>query len=804
MSASRSSVSAAAALPAQVGRFRPQRVLGRGGQGVVYLASDPDLDRKVAIKTLNQRARDPQKLLNEARNVARLDHANIVALFELDLDHEPPYMVYQLASGRPLKDLVDRRESLPASRVVEIMIQVLDAVHYAHQRDVLHRDLTPANILVDDEDHPRILDFGISVALSDTHAATGISGTPNYLAPEIISEQPASPASDLFSVSVVMHELLTGKRLFEADNPMAVVYKILNERILPPSLVRAGIDSALDKIVMKGLEKDPSLRFRSAAAMRDALRDYITPVQAAPEVSEDSADDHGAIAFLKRRMARKPDFPAVSQHISEINQKSGIRDRSDANELASVILKDYALTTKLLKVVNSAVYGQYGGSISTVSRAVVILGFEQVRAIALGIVIFEHLRNGEQADKLKDAAMSSFLSGMLAKTLWNEKDSNIHVEEAFIASMFHRLGRHLAIYYFPDEYREVSDLVESRGIDEAAAAREIFGSDFSEFGVAIGRDWNLPERLVAAMRPPPPGKLKGNRNPDARISQLSAFANEVAETLGDDAAEHIEENLEAILERYEACVELDEDALKSAVATAVDATREFASIISVDLESAPFLGRVEKAISDDGGEQPGAAAATDDSSALPPGPDEGLETDTRESGANPHARQLFLTNAISELTTAILEKAPINDMFAMVLEAFYRGLGFSHVLFMLRDPRDQSFGTRFGFGEDFDALKPHFTYRLAVDDDIFSQAVRKGRHALIVDTSDPRYAGSIPLWVRELIRPSSILLFAVVVNRKCIGLIYADKCDGPLKINAQEFKLLSTLVKQLTLGVQQR
>ncbi|MGE0486160.1 MAG: HDOD domain-containing protein [Gammaproteobacteria bacterium] len=819
-SAPSSLAASSAGLPAAIGRFQPTRLLGRGGQGVVYLATDPDLDRDVAIKCLSHRTRDPEKLVNEARNVARLDHPNIVALFELDLEHAPPYLVYQYAGGTSLAEFTRTATPLPVKRIVNIMIAVLDGIHYAHQKGILHRDLTPANILLDDNDFPRILDFGISVALSDSTGAATLNGTVNYLAPEVLAEKPASPASDLFSLAVLMHELLTGKALFHADNPMAVIYKILNERILPPSNSRQGIDSALEHLVMKGLEKDPAQRFQSAAAMRDALRDYLAPSEGT-QASSDTIGDGGAISFLQRRMARKPDFPAVSEHISEINQKSGLRDRSDANELASVILKDYALTTKLLKVVNSAVYGQYGGSISTVSRAVVILGFEQVRAIALGIIIFEHLKNGEQAGLLKDAACSSFLSGMLAKELCpRERSAGVHGEEAFIAAMFHRLGRHLAIYYFPEEFAEVQALIGSKGVDEHAAAREIFGATFYDFGIAIARDWNLPESLVLAMRPQPAGSVKAARTPDARIAQLSSFSNEVAELLGGDP-EGVDARLEALVSRYKDAMPIEAKRLKVVVGDAVEATRDYAKLINVDLDSTAFLGNVVRAIRppEEGSSTTGAMAqngeakaASSSSAGSPETPGsagtEGIAgttaVDTESETERSARRDVFLTNAISELTTAIIERAPINDMFTMVLEAFYRALGFSHVLFMMRDPKQRAYITRFGFGGDLEQLKASFVYRIAAEDDIFRQATARGRNAVIINTGDERYATQIPAWCSELMHPSSILLFAVVVNKVCLGLIYADTSDNTLSINAQELKLLNTLVKQLTLGINQR
>jgi len=793
-------------LPPAIGRFQPTRVLGHGGQGVVYLAFDPKLDREVALKVLNHRAREPGKLLNEARNVAKLDHPNIVGMFEIDLDSQPPYLVYQFAPGRPLSEFCTGREAMPVKRVVEVMIRVLDAMHYAHSQHILHRDLTPANILLDDKDQPRILDFGISVVLNDTSGSHDIAGTPNYLAPEILNNQPAGPGSDLFALSVVMHEMLTGKRLFLADNPMAVIYKIVNERILPPSMSRDGIDAALDTIVLKGLEKDPTQRFQTAGAMRDALQEYLQPqATAAADVTAAGAghnsDVKGAIAFMQRRMSRKPDFPAVSRHIAEINSKADARAQSHVNDLAGTILKDYALTTKLLKIVNSAVYGQYGGSISTVSRAVVILGLEQVRAIALGIVIFEHLRNGDQAAQLKDAACTSFLSAMLARSICQGEQPRFNSEEAFIGAMFHRLGRHLAIYYFPDEYREVQALIESRGMEESAAAREVFGADLAEFGIAIAREWNLPDSMIQAMRPQRAGRVRAGKTQEHLIVQFSVFSNEAAEIASGDNRD-MEQKLKALLERYGDCVKLDTARLKATVVEAVNATREYAGMIRTDLATTPLLGKVERAMRDvqeastgQFGEATSAGVPSFDAT------QQFLVETEAERGVRRHS---FLTNAIAELTNAIIERASVNDMFTMVLEALYRSMGFDHVLLMIRDPARKSFVARNGFGDQVDALKPGFEFKAEGGEDIFSLAVQKGRNAVIVDTEDERYRASIPDWCRNLTAPRSILVFSVLVNKVCIAVIYADCCRDSIRVNAQEVQLLNTLVKQLTLGVRQR
>ena len=237
--------------------------------------------------------------------------------------------------------------------------------------------------------------------------------------------------------------------------------------------------------------------------------------------------------------------------------------------------------------------------------------------------------------------------------------------------------------------------------------------------------------------------------------------------------------------------------LKIAVLEAVNATREFAGLIGVNLDSSPVLGKVKRAMA---AVAASGGAALDSALAADEGNDGTPETQ-EQRGTRRHQ---FLTNAISELTTAIIERASLNDLFAMVLEALYRSMDFTHVLFLLRDPARKTYATRFGFGADVEELKSRFEYRPEAREDIFQQAVQKGRNAVIIDTDDERYSLSIPDWCREMTRPRSILVFAVIVNKVCVGVIYADTCTEQLCVNAQELQLLNTLVKQLTLGVHQR
>jgi eukaryotic-like serine/threonine-protein kinase len=777
-------------LPAAIGRFRPTRILGRGGQGVVYLAHDPKLDREVAVKTLTRGKRTPDRLIAEARNVAKLDHPGIVPLYEIELGNDTPYLIYQFAEGQPLTKLIEAAEPGAIHQSVRLIIGVLDAIGYAHSQGILHRDLSPANILVDSKERPRILDFGVSTVVTEDTQGNDMVGTVNYMPPECIAKGSIGPHSDIYSIGVILHELLTGRRLFAADTTMAVIYKILHEKVLPPSAFKQTIDKPLDAIVLQAIARDPAQRYPTAEAMKEALELYLVPRD---DQTPAAAKQTGALDFLLRRMARKPDFPAVSALIADISNKSGRPESDDVNELANVILKDYALTTKLLKLVNSAVYGQYGGTITTVSRAVLILGFDAIRTAALSIAIFEHIKNGTQADALKDAACGSFLSAVVAKDL-GHTTPGVDAEEAFIGAMFHRLGRHLAIYYFPEEFEEIQTLVAQRGKSELSVAREVLGTGYAEFGMAVAKQWNFPEKLQLAMTSSREGKIPVATSSMQKGAQMAAFANEVSEGIADSTDEQdLNVRLKKIGDRYEASFKVQIPQLKETLAKAVEATREYATLLTVDVKTSSFFKRVVRRLSGDP-----LAEKTQ--------PIKSVTADTRQQSGEEATedRRSVLVNAVTEITDALLEQAPVNQIFNMVIEAFFRGIDFSRVLLLLRDPKHHAMQARLGLGSDAAEIVPKFSFKAEDAQDIFNEAVRKGREFIVLDVNAAQYQGRIPGWCRTLTNPHSILLFPLLANKSCIGLVYADKVGEQVQFSVQELKLLNTLIKQSSLAFSQR
>jgi len=382
--------------PTRIGRFQILRTLGRGGQGEVYLAEDTQLKRRVAIKTLTldgvaveDRAGRAQALLDEALIVGQLSHPNIVTLYDAGLEGQTPWLVFEYVEGKTLSATI-KDGVVPSMRAADIAIQILKAVGFAHSKGVVHRDIKPANVMING-DTARVMDFGIAQAIQTQPSPDApFVGSPAYMAPEYIDGKPYTEKSDLFAVGMSLYEMVTGKPAVTGKDPYQILHQVANEPFAPPSHVNTEIDERLDDLILKALAKDPAARFDSAAHMEDALLCYLSPEPVTAEPSQ------GTLDFLLRRMRYKSDFPALSTTMGAVN-RSAASETERVTQLSNSILKDFALTNKLLKLVNSASYSQYGGSISTVSRAVVIMGFDNVRNVAITLMLFEHLQNKSQA-----------------------------------------------------------------------------------------------------------------------------------------------------------------------------------------------------------------------------------------------------------------------------------------------------------------------------------------------------------------------------------------------------------------------
>src|SRR5918911_629682 len=273
------------------GRYRILRKLGTGGMANVYLAEDEVLGRRVAIKILNDRhAGDDQfveRFRREAKNAAGLSHPNIVSIYDRGEAEGTYYIAMEYLDGRSLKELILTRGPAPISVAIDYVRQVLAALRFAHRHGIVHRDIKPHNVLVDAEGRLKVTDFGIARAGGSQMTEAGsIIGTAQYLSPEQARGAPVDQTSDLYSVGVVLYELLTGVVPFTGDTPVEIAMKHLSAVPDAPSAKRAEIPRDLDMIVLRALGKDPAERYQSTEEMDADLARVQRGVAVSPATEE--------------------------------------------------------------------------------------------------------------------------------------------------------------------------------------------------------------------------------------------------------------------------------------------------------------------------------------------------------------------------------------------------------------------------------------------------------------------------------------------------------------------------------------
>jgi serine/threonine-protein kinase len=259
-----------------IGKYRILELVGEGAMGVVYKAVDTVLDRTVAIKVMNDAiARQDelrQRFLREAQAAASLQHPNVVSIYDMGEVDGHLYIAMEFVQGADLESLYLSTVTMSLQEKLDIVIDVLTGLTFAHKRGIVHRDIKPANIRIAEDGRAKLMDFGVAHLASSNLTSTGASlGTPVYMSPEQITGGKATPATDVFAVGAVLYELLTGKKPFDAPTLQSLFYKILTEKPKPIREVMPGLPSALDHIVEKAMAKDAPQRYQTALDMANDL-----------------------------------------------------------------------------------------------------------------------------------------------------------------------------------------------------------------------------------------------------------------------------------------------------------------------------------------------------------------------------------------------------------------------------------------------------------------------------------------------------------------------------------------------------
>ena len=793
-----------------LGRFELRKILGRGAQSAVWLAFDPRLEREVAVKVMRPgNDSDPQALiqwLEEARSVGRVKHPNIIPVYEADIQDHQPYLVFEYIAGSTLDQVLKQRGALPPQEAVSLMLDVLDAVAVAHAANVVHRDLKPSNVLVDAAGRARVMDFGIAARIRDRNSTDPVvpsGGTVGYLSPEAANGAAPAASMDIFSAALVLAELLVGKPLISEPDPYRAIYRVVHEQLKLPVEMSPDVDDRLRAIVLRALALDPAQRFSSARAFLVELEQWAKPAAAPVEAAGKSS----TLDFLLRRMRHKSDFPALSDSVIRI-QNMANSDTESVNSVTNEILKDVALTNKLLRMVNSANFA-HRGSINTVSRAVNLVGFNGIRNMALSLVLLEHMQDKAHAGQLKEEFLRSLMAGSIGGELCPRSGES---EEAFIGSMFQNLGRLLVQFYFPEEASQVRKMEQStrEPVSEAVASVNVLGLTFEELGLGIAKAWGLPISMQRCMHKPV-GAVPTKTPVDSgeRIRWIALAANEIADVLLHSAPADVDARIQAVTRKYVSAMGVSSKDVQSATIVARQKLIELATAMEIRVAPGSAAANLLKmphtsGVASGSGHSPEidptlrALELHATSTALPQG--------HHAPGA---AKELHVTETlmagIQDITNAMVDDFKLPDVLRMILETMIRAMNFDHIIFCMRDAKTETMTGRFGLGNGVEAFVKNFKVPLKSGaPDLFAVVCNKGTDTMISDATEPKLAQRLPEWYRKGLNAPTFLLLPLMIKGAPFGLIYADKKNrGSLELDEKELALLRTLRNQAVMAFKQ-
>lgn len=598
-------------------RFKLTRKIGSGGQGVVYKAWDRALDRTVAVKLISPdgvgRGTEGKSFPNEARMAARLQHPNIIPIYDVGSYQGRPLLVFEFVEGRTFRDMITADGAIAPRRAVALFRPVLEGMAHAHERNVLHLDLTPGNVLVSTRDVPRIMDFGLSQMMNSVpEGTTVLMGTLLYMAPEQLAEEPPGPPTDVRSLGLIFYEMLTGERAIKAKSIKTAARLIYHEDIdLEP--LNSGPEMApLIRFLAGALSRDPLQRYPTATAMLNAFDDAL---QARERLAEavSGTQSSATVEFLLRRMQRHEDFPALSRSLVEINRMTSSDSNATAEQLSMVVLRDYALTNKLLKLANSAYYGSFAGEVKSVSHAISLIGFEQLRITANCLTLFAHIKDRSQSTGLTDLQVRSFFTALLARHLARHAHIR-NVEEAFICGMFQTLGETLVRFYFQTEFSDIEEIMRDEGCDELTATRLVLGVDYATLGSAVASEWRFPVDIVTAIAGLADEEpVAAPASAAQSLRDVAVFADRVSRILAQDAHPGAGDGLAALCRRFAPSIQFEATELIEIANAAVLKLDQYAIILGIDVARSVWIPSakccLDGLLADVAGEDPDSATS---------------------------------------------------------------------------------------------------------------------------------------------------------------------------------------------------
>lgn len=474
-------------------------------------------------------------------------------------------------------------------------------------------------------------------------------------------------------------------------------------------------------------------------------------------------------------------LPSVGQTLARVARMLE-SDTEAVQELANVILADVTLTQRLLKLANTLPYRPGSVPVTTITRAIMLLGFDQVRAAVVSLVLLDGLLGGRNVERLRGDFHRALLAGCLAREVLAGA-GNDEAEEAAIAALFRSVGRLLVAVYAPEAFDAVRVAMTAEALGESAASRRVLGRSFDEVTQSVLKLWAVPDRIAAAAQPGPP-RLDAPRSAAERVRAAALFGDEVAGMLAAYRGAALERALADVLARFASALPVERERLTELLEAATTRTREMEVACGLSPTTSPARGVLDALPADS---QLGVDAVPPDSA--------------RDADGRPvNAREILLAG-LADASESLARGADLGAVIRIVLESMYSGLGFARTALVVRDPAAGVFRTRAAFGEP----RANFSFP-ARGADLFHAALAHASDLLIANVDAEKVRPNLPDWfARDFAATRSFLLMPLVLNGKAIGFFYADRTVVDERgLAADELSLLRTLRNHVVLAMRTR
>ncbi|MBF0565686.1 MAG: EAL domain-containing protein [Nitrospirae bacterium] len=521
------------------------------------------------------------------------------------------------------------------------------------------------------------------------------------------------------------------------------------------------------------------------------------------------------LGALKARIEEVGDFPAISRATINLIRKQASRYAPSITEMADTVLNDFGLTKKLLSLVNSVYYANYQleGKIDSVSQAIFILGYDEVKRAAISLSVLEPLCDKSLPIEAKNAFLSSFMSGSIAREI-SKIIGDIDLEIVFLCSVFHSLGKLLIAFYMPELSKEFPGFPDNVPEDESPYAKSAPGLSYEEIGIAMANEWNISDDIIGTMSILPYAAFPKPSSKDDRLHCVVCFSNMLSFGIID-----IKNNpplLKQLLQRYSDCFTISVEDVRKVLDVSLKDIKRHAEILKINTDEIPFLGTVNSVVFEAQFEcffETAVVTPVGESTVLTennydpigeanePGvgyePRSGDEPGTDDDTLALDSAYSLYSNSIDEVARLLIETDSASEIINLILHIMYEEMGFTRVLFCMRTRGESLMTGKLGCGANINKLIQGFRFEIGKHRNVFDLSLEKNVTIDISDINDPNVKNYIPDWYRKLISPQTFIILPIVINSEPIALFYADREKiNDIKLTQVQMQRLKTLSLQ--------